>query len=173
MTEPVQQPVEQPVEQSAQQPAVRAGGQPDPVRGMLRRALRDVLVFLTVLGVLGFALGALLVEDRTAAMWGALIGWGLALVFSASTVLVMLLTARRSLTAAMGALVGTWLVKTLLVLVVVALLRDQDFYDRAVLVLVVVVGVLGSVLLDYRAVVRGRVPYVAAEDGADRPGSPL
>lgn len=130
---------------------------------MLRRALRDVVVFLAVLGVLGLVLGAVLTDDTSAAAWGAVIGWGLALVFSGSTVLVMLATAGRSLTTAMGALVATWLAKTLLVLVVVALLRDQHFYDRGVLLLVVVVGVLGSVLLDYRAVVRGRVPYVVAE----------
>jgi hypothetical protein len=37
----------------------------------------------------------------------------------------------------------------------------MDFYDRVVLAVVVAVAVIGSALLDYRAVSRGRVPYVS------------
>ncbi|MBM7331708.1 hypothetical protein JS562_54030, partial [Agrobacterium sp. S2] len=47
------------------------------------------------------------------------------------------------------------------VVVVLAVLRGMDFYDRYVLAVVVAVAVIGSALLDYRAVQRGRVPYVS------------
>ena len=51
---------------------------------VFRRALRDMLVLLAALAVLGVGIGAL-VAGRPGA-WGALIGVGLALVFSGTTV---------------------------------------------------------------------------------------
>lgn len=131
---------------------------PDPVRDVFARALRDMLVLVGVLTVLGIGVGAL--AGGMPGVWGAVIGVGVALVFSGSTVLAMLATAGSSITAASGALVGTWIAKMLVLVVVLAILRDQDFYHRGVFVVVVLVGVLGSVLLDYRAVSRGRVPYI-------------
>ena len=44
-------------------------------------------------------------------------------------------------------------------LLLLAVLRDLDFYHRVVFAVVLLIGVLGSALLDYRAVRRGRVPY--------------
>lgn len=131
---------------------------PDPVRDVFARALRDMLVLVGVLTVVGIGVGALV--GGVPGVWGAVIGVGIALVFSGSTVLAMLATAGSSITAASGALVGTWIAKMLVLVVVLAILRDQDFYHRGVFVVVVLVGVLGSVLLDYRAVARGRVPYI-------------
>ncbi|MBC7291820.1 MAG: hypothetical protein H5T83_10890 [Actinotalea sp.] len=137
-----------------------APGGPDPLRGAFRRALVFVVVLVGLLAVVGSAVGFVVADPPSAGVWGALLGATIALVFSGSTVLAMLLTARSSLTVASGALVGTWLVKTLLLLVAIVLLRDADFFDPAVLVVVTVLGVLGSVVLDYRAVTTARVPYV-------------
>jgi hypothetical protein len=152
--------------EDAQHGAPAAGARPEPtvrdepVREVFRRALRDMLVLVGALAVLGIGIGALVAEPASAGVWGAVLGVAVALVFSGSTVLAMYLTARSSLTAASGALVGTWLVKMMLLIIAFSVLRTMDFYDRGVFVVVVLVGVLGSVLLDYRAVSRARVPYV-------------
>jgi hypothetical protein len=137
-----------------------------PVRRVFQRALRDMLVLVAALAVLGGAAGALLVDPPSAGIWGAALGVLVTLLFSGSTVLAMLLTARSSVTAASGALVGTWLVKMLVLIIAFSVLRDLDFYHRGVFVVVVMVGVLGSVLLDYRAVSTARVPYT--DPGARR-----
>jgi hypothetical protein len=137
----------------------------EPVRAVFRQALRDMLVLVVTLAVVGTAVGALVADPTSAGVWGALLGVAVALVFSGSTVLAMLLTARSSVTAASGALVGTWLVKMLLLIIAFSLLRNAEFYDRGVFVVVVLVGVLGSVLLDYRAVSMARVPYVDPSAG--------
>ena len=50
--------------------------------------------------------------------------------------------------------------KIVVLVVVLALLRGADFYDRWVLFAVLALGAVGSALLDYRAVRGGRVPYV-------------
>lgn len=144
--------------------------QPTPARStssaaadaVFRRALRDMLLLLAVLSVLGVGIGALVAGS--AGVWGALIGVGLALVFSGTTVLSMLRTSGSTPQAMAGVVMGAWLAKVIVVIVVLAVLRGLDFYDRTVLAIVLILGVLGSALLDYRAVTNGRVPYVEPAD---------
>lgn len=125
---------------------------------VLRTALRSTLVLLVVLAVVGVGVGALLAGG--AGVWAAVIGVAMALVFSVTTTVALLATAR-STPAVMGAWVmGTWLVKVIVVIVVLGVLRGYDFYSRPVLAAVLGLGVVGSALLDYRAVSTGRVPYV-------------
>ncbi|WP_024287731.1 hypothetical protein [Cellulomonas sp. KRMCY2] len=130
---------------------------PDPVRDVFRRALRDMLVLVGLVAVLGTGIGALV--GGLPGVWGAVIGVAIVLVFSGTTVLAMVRTAGSSITVASGVLVGTWILKMVVVLVVVAVLRDQEFYHRGVLVAVVAVAVLGSAFVDFRAASSGRVPY--------------
>ena len=140
-----------------QQPDARRAA-PTPAEAVFRRALRDVAILLGVLLVLGLVVGGLVAG--LPGVWGALIGWGLAVVFSTTTIVAMLRTVRSS-PAAMAALVmGTWLAKVLVVIVVLAVLRPLDFYSRPVFGAVLAIAVIGSALLDYRAVTTGRVPYV-------------
>ncbi|MFS0698913.1 hypothetical protein AB6N24_02965 [Cellulomonas sp. 179-A 4D5 NHS] len=152
--------------------------QPTPARpsssaaadAVFRRALRDMLVLLAALSVLGVGIGWLVAGS--AGVWGALIGVGLALVFSGTTVVSMLRTAHASPQAMAGVVMGAWLGKVIVVIVVLAVLRDLEFYDRTVLAVVLLVGVLGSALLDYRAVTNGRIPYVEPADrGPEGAGS--
>ena len=125
---------------------------------VFRRALRDVLILLAVLLVVGLAVGGLAAGGH--GVWGALMGWALAAVFSTTTIVAMLRTARSSPAAMAGLVMGTWLAKVLLVIVALAVLRPLDFYSAPVLGAVLAIGVIGSAVLDYRAVSTGRVPYV-------------
>lgn len=151
-----------------------ATGSAPAVRAVLRRALRDMLVLVAVLAVLGIAVGAAV--SGTAGVWGAVIGVVVALVFSGTTVLSMLATADASAATTGAVVLGAWLAKMFVLVVALAVLDDQTFYDRTVLVVVLVLAVLGSAVLDYRAVVAGRVPYVvpeaAAESSSDAPDDP-
>ncbi|MGV8977692.1 MAG: hypothetical protein ACOH17_06590 [Cellulomonas sp.] len=131
---------------------------PSAADAVFRRALRDMLVLLAALAVLSIGVGGL-VAGR-AGVWGALIGVGLALVFSGTTVVSMLVTSRASAARLAAVVLGAWLAKVLVVIVVLALIQDRGFYDKPVLAVVLLVGVVGSAVLDYRAVSRGRVPYV-------------
>lgn len=130
----------------------------DPTAAVFRRALRDTGMLLGVLAVVGIGAGALLAG--LPGVWGALIGVGLALVFSGTTVVAMLRTLHSAPTTMAAVVMGTWLAKVLVVVVVLALLRDHDFYSRGVLAAVLALGVVGSAVLDFRAVQNGRVPYV-------------
>ena len=147
-------------------PVSRPGGGPvsgppgagDPVHAVFRRALRDMLVLVAVLAVVGIGVGALVAG--VPGVWGAAIGVALALLFSGTTVVSMLRTAHSTRTTTTAVELGAWLAKMVVLIDVFAVLDRYDFYHRGVLVAVVLVGVLGSVLIDYRAVARGHVPYV-------------
>ena len=138
--------------------AATAAPQTAPV---FRAALRDTLLLTGALVVLGGGIG--LAVAGTPGLWGALIGAGLALVFSGATPLSMLLTAGSTVQRMTAVVMVTWLVKVLLVIVVLVVLRGLDFYDHRVFGIVLLVGVAASALLDYRAVVRHRVPYVTPD----------
>ncbi len=135
-------------------------GSTKEVSGVLRRALRDIGLFLLVLAALGIGVGALV--SGLAGVWGALLGVAVAAFFSATTVFVMLRTVHSTPTTTAAAVMGSWLGKMIVLIVVLALLRGHDFYDRWVFAAVLLVGAIGSALLDYRAVSRGRMPYVDA-----------
>jgi hypothetical protein len=131
---------------------------------VFRRALRDVVILLAALLVLGVLVGWLVAG--LPGVWGALLGWALAVVFSTTTIVAMLRTVRSSPAKMAGVVMGTWLAKLAVVIVVLALLRPLDFYSKPVFGAVLAIAVIGSALLDYRAVSKGHVPYV--EPG--RPG---
>jgi hypothetical protein len=124
---------------------------------VLRQALRDMLVLLGALTVVGVGVGYLV--DGLAGLWGALIGVGIALVFSGTTVLSLLKTATAGPTTMMAVVMGAWLVKLVVIVVVLVILKQFDFYNPTVLFLVSIAGVIGSAVLDARAVQRGRVGY--------------
>ncbi|MEV0892759.1 hypothetical protein ACFWEJ_06975 [Promicromonospora sp. NPDC060204] len=143
---------------------------PDAPRGaaeqaVLRAALRDCLILVGGLAVLGSLVGLLVAG--LPGLWGALIGAALAAFFCATTVWSMLYTVGKG-PAAMGAVVmGSWLAKMVVLIVVLVIITQFDFYDRVVLFVVLLLGAVGSALLDYRAVRNGRLPYVEPETQPD------
>lgn len=130
---------------------------PSAADRVFRQALRDMLVLLGVLTVVGVAVGYLV--DGLAGVWGALIGVLVALIFSGTTVISVWRTSRSSPTTMLAVLMGAWLGKILVVIVVLASIRHLDFYNAKVLATVLMVGVVGSAILDARAVQRGRLTY--------------
>lgn len=138
-------------------PAATPGFQSDTARTVFRTALRDMLLLLAALTVVGGGLGYVLAG--TPGLWGALLGVALTLVFSGTTVVSMLATAGSDPQTTAAVVLGGWLGKMIVLAAALALLREQTFYDRLTLAVVLMVGVLGSALLDYRAVRSGRVPY--------------
>ena len=94
-------------------------GSGSAAEAVFRRALRDVVILLAVLLVLGLVVGGLLA--KVPGVWGALIGWALAAVFSTTTIVAMIRTARSTPAAMAGVVMGTWLAKVLVVVVVLLL----------------------------------------------------
>jgi hypothetical protein len=140
---------------------------PKPVRkvvsseaatALFRRALRDVLVFLAAVTVVGVVVGAIFAGTK--GVWGALLGAAVALLFSGTTVWSMWRSSHSSPAAMLGIVAGSWLAKMIVLVVALVALQGQDFYSKPVFLVVVLVGVFGSVALDTINYQRARIPYV-------------
>lgn len=71
----------------------------------------------------------------------------------------MLYTADKSPNVTMAVVLGAWIVKMLVLVVVLATVGQMDFFHRVVFAVVVLLGVVGSAALDMYSVVKGREPY--------------
>jgi hypothetical protein len=96
----------------------------------------------------------------------ALIGTAMAAVFLGITAGSIVLATRVTKSEVFsplffGIVMGAWLLKFVVFLVLVFVLKDQPFIDPLVLFLTIVVGVVGSLVVDLIAVTRSRVPYVS------------
>jgi len=119
-----------------------------------------------------YGLGALLVAGLliwwpwkgVPGLWGVLIGAGIGGGFILITVITILLTSKGSPNVVLGALMGGYLVKVVIVIAVTAILKDMDFYSKGALVSMLIgaiVLVLGSELW---GVLTTRQVYVVPED---------
>jgi hypothetical protein len=143
--------------------SVTPAGDGDPVRAILRRALRELALATAAIGVLGVVVGW--VVDGIAGVLGALLGVGVGLLFCGTTVLSMLIAVRRPLTVLATVVLGTWVVKMIIIVAVLALIQDLAFYNRYVFATVLFAVVFTSTAIDVRAVLQGRVPHGEAGPG--------
>lgn len=139
-----------------------------PPRSSAAPVLRLSLVYgaslFAAIAVVGSVVGALVSE--LPGLLSALIGAGMGFVFLAVTAVSILLADRITkgdlLSPVFFALVlGAWLFKFVVFLVLVFTLREASFIDPVVLFVTLVIAVLGGLVTDLVAVSRGRVPYVS------------
>lgn len=131
-----------------------------PMRAILRTGALAALVALPVAAGLGWLFAG------APGAWGALIGMAIPVGFFAITVVVALATAGMDPTQLGVAVLLSWLGKIVLLLVVLAALRGATFYDRVTLFVALLVGTIGSLLLEGIVVTRTKVPYVEPEASA-------
>lgn len=130
---------------------------------ILARALVYGGILTVVIAVVGSVVGYLV------AGWpglvSALIGAGLTALFMGFTALSILLAARAtkgeaSSTLFFGIVLGVWLLKFVVFIVILVLLRDQPFIEPLVMFFSILAAVIGSLVVDVVAYLGARVPYV-------------
>ncbi len=124
-------------------------------------ALRYGGTGLVVVAVVSSVISFLAAGSR--GLWGALIGAAVGGAFIIATVLVMYLMRNAAPTTTGGVLMGSWLLKLLVAIGVLAVLRGMDFYDNKALVLTVVATLIVMLTVETMAIVRTKVPYVEPE----------
>lgn len=134
------------------------------VAPILTRALRYGLLLALAVAVVGAAVGLLVAG--TPGLVAALVGAGIAAVFTGMTAASILIASRAAKgdlggPVFFGIVMGSWLLKLIVFLVLVIWLRGQDWLDPYVFFGSVVAVVLGSLVLDVVAFQRARVPYVS------------
>lgn len=126
--------------------------------------LRVALIALSV--ALPLALGVGWLVDGAAGLAGALLGLAIPVVFFGLTVLTAVLTARLS-PGALGAVVlGSWVVKMVLLVVVLAVLDQAEGWSRPVFAVAFGLTVPAWLGLEAWIVVRTRQTYTAPVPGA-------
>ena len=81
-------------------------------------------------------------------------------VFLGITAGSILLASRYDVIAFFGIVMGAWLLKFVIFLVLALALRDQPWIDARVMFLTLVVGVVGTLVVDMVVVAKSRMPYV-------------
>ena len=117
-------------------------------------------VVLVVSGVLGFVFAG------AEGLMGALVGTLMAVVFMGITAASILLANRFASSevfvgAFFGIVLGGWLLKFIVFIVLVVLLRDAAWLNPTVLFLSLVAGVIASLVVDVLVVAKSRIPYAS------------
>ncbi|CAD6000414.1 hypothetical protein [Agreia sp. COWG] len=133
-------------------------------RPIFVRILRLGGILALAIAVVGGVAGYIVDAER--GLVSALIGTVMAIVFTGLTAASILIANRFSgrefFTAFFFAIVmGAWIVKFVIFLVLVFLLRDQEWINPLVLFLCIIAGVLGSLIVDVLVVARTRLGYVS------------
>lgn len=130
---------------------------PDPIAPM-RAAVRYGVLGLLALAVVASVISVLVAG--TPGLWGALIGAAVGGGFILFTALGVLLTSKMPAMTAGAVLLGTWLLKLILAIVVMASLDSLDFYDRNALVLTIVLALVIVLGAETYGVLSQRALYV-------------
>jgi hypothetical protein len=147
-------------------PAPESGGRHpmSTAAPILQRALLYDAVLAVGIAVVGGAVGWLVAGMP--GLVSALLAAGLTVVYfglTAATILLAVRVSRGALfsTVFFGIVLGGWLVKLLVFLVLVVVLSRASFIEPYVFFVTIVVGVIGSLTADVIAFQRSRVPYVS------------
>lgn len=130
----------------------------------LRKALALGTVALVVLMMLSAGLWTAL--DGTPGLWGALLGAAIGGVFVLLTAVVVVATARTSPTVTGAILLGTWLLKLIVAIGLVAALKPLDFYSKRAFALTIVVAMVVVLVTETVAIIRHPAPSVEPVPGA-------
>lgn len=131
---------------------------------VLRKALTWGGVLAGVIAIVSAALG--FVFDGTTGLVSGLIGTLMAVVFMGITAASILVANRFAASdlfvgAFFGIVLGGWLLKFVVFIVLVVVLRDAAWLNPTVLFLSLVAGVIASLVVDVLVVAKSRIPYAS------------
>ena len=142
--------------------------QPVPTQPTSIPVLRQILIYGGILAlgimVVGAIVGGLVVGG--AGVVSALIGTAMAVVFMGITAASILIANRfagkeSAIGAFFGIVMGGWLLKFVVFLVLIMLLKDQPWIHPVVLFLSIIAGVIGSLIVDVIVVMKSRMTYAS------------
>lgn len=126
---------------------------------VLKRSLIYGFVFAGLIAVVGAIIAGLLVGP--VGVWSSIIGAAMAAVFLGITAASILIAVRFDIVAFFGIVLGAWLLKFILFIVLALSLRGQPWINTLALFLTMIVGVVASLVVDVVVVMKTRMPYVS------------
>lgn len=129
-----------------------------PHTAALRKAVRLGVLALAVLAVVSAIVWAL--ADGMSGLWGALMGAGIGGAFVLTTAIVVVATAHSAPQTTAAVLLGTWLLKLVVAMGVVAALDRFDFYSRPAFAVTIIAALVVVLAGETWAILKSRAPYV-------------
>ncbi|MDU6479982.1 hypothetical protein [Corynebacterium pseudokroppenstedtii] len=100
-------------------------------------------------------------------VWGALIGSVIGGAFVLLTIVSVLITSRTNPQTTMAVVMGTWLLKVVVVLLVLVVLKNMYFYDHLALAVTVIAALIVGLVSETWGVLTARVTYIADREWAE------
>lgn len=144
-------------------PATAAQPAESPHTAGLRRAVRLGALALIALTAISAAVWS--VVDGTPGLWGALLGAAVGGGFVLTTAVVVVATAHAAPQTTAAVLLGTWLLKLLAAMGIVAVLDRFDFYSRPAFAVTIVAALIVVLAGETWAILKTRAPYVEPAAG--------
>ena len=126
---------------------------------VLRRTLAYGFAFAGLIAVVGAIVAGIAAGPVGA--WSAVIGAVMAAVFLGITAASILIAVRYDIVAFFAIVLGAWLLKFVVFIVVALSLRGQSWINPTALFLTLIVGVLASLTVDVIVVMKTRMPYIS------------
>lgn len=126
---------------------------------ILKRSLLFGFLYAAAIAVVGGGVAWLSVGPIGAL--SVVIGAVMAAVFLGITAASILVAIKYDIVAFFAIVLGAWLIKFVIFLVLAILLRDQPWINISSLFLALIAGVIGSLVVDVVVVMKTRMPYIS------------
>lgn len=126
-------------------------------RSAMRKGILAWAAMTVALGAVGY------LRSERSGLWGALLAGVLAGSFFALTAVVAALTTNLDVQYLGFAVLGSWLLKIVVLLGALFWLRGQDFYDRPIFFITLLLETVVLLVLEAVLVTRAPVPYVEVD----------
>jgi hypothetical protein len=131
---------------------------------ILKRILAYGGILAIAIAIVGSVVGFLVAGS--VGLVSAIIGTVMAVVFlgiTAASIVLATRVAKGDLlsVAFFGIVMGAWLLKLIIFIVLIVILKDQPWIQTQVLFLTVVIAVVGTLVVDVVVIARSRLPYVS------------
>ena len=141
-----------------------SNSQPQPSSvPILKRTLVFGFLYAAAIAVIGGGVAWLSVG--TVGALSVVIGALMAAVFLGITALSILTAIKYDIVAFFAIVLGAWLLKFVVFLILAVALRDQPWINTTSLFLALIAGVIGSLVVDVVVVMKTRMPYISDPNG--------
>ena len=130
----------------------------DDHRRPLQRAVKLGTITLIVLTVISLAIWGGLRD--LPGIWGVLIGAAIGGRFVILTALSVLITSNTDAATTGAIVLGSWLLKIVVLIIVLVMIRDMQFYDTVALFVTVILALVVVLTMEVWAVMTSRVTYI-------------
>jgi len=133
----------------------------DDLKSVMTRVLKFGLLLVLGISLMGSLAGFFIAG--MSGVFGALVGGSAVLIFTGMTALSVLIGSKLPLAGFVGTVLGGWLIKMVLFLIIFTLIDNADWLTqeaRPVVFFTIVAAVVGGLILDTMIVSKARFPVV-------------